>query len=67
MLIGGDNELQTNLMCGNETLENSKEEKVLGATIDNKLIFPMHILNITKNANRKFNAPIRVRKYMTTE
>ena len=43
-------------MCGNETLKNSKQEKVLGATNDNKLNFAMHLSNITKNANIKFNA-----------
>ena len=26
-----------------------------------------HILNITKNANKKFNALMRVQKYMTTD
>ena len=33
MLLGVDDELQTNLVCGNETLKNSKQEKVLGVTI----------------------------------
>ena len=31
MLLGVDDKLQTNLMCGNETLKHSKEEKVLGS------------------------------------
>lgn len=44
MLIGSDDELQTDLICGNKTLENSKEEKVLGATID----FATRLLYITK-------------------
>ena len=38
MLLVVDDELQTNLVCGNETL-------------DNKLNFATHVLNITKNAN----------------
>ena len=54
MLLGVDDELQTNLVCGNGTLKNSKQEKVLGVTIDNKLNFATHLLNITKNANIKF-------------
>ena len=54
-------------MCGNETLKNSKQEKLLGATIDNKLNFSTHLLNIAKNANIKFNALTRVQKYMTTD
>ena len=67
MLLGVDDELQTNLVCGNETLKNSKQEKLLGATIDNKLNFSTHLLNIAKNANIKFNALTRVQKYMTTD
>ena len=33
MLLGVDDELQTNLVCGNETLKNSKQEKVLGSRL----------------------------------
>ena len=54
-------------MCGNETLKNSTQEKVLGVTIDNKLNFATHLSNITKNANIKFNALTRVQKYMITD
>ena len=46
MLLGVDNELQTNLVCGNE-------EKVLEVTIDNPLNFAMHLSNITKNPDIK--------------
>ena len=56
MLSTVDDEFQTNLLCGNETLKNSKQEKVLGVTIDNKLNFVTHLLNITKNAKIKINA-----------
>ena len=65
MLFGVDDELQTNLVCGNETLKNNK--KGLGVTFDNKLNFETHLSNITKNANIKFNALTRVQKYMTTD
>ena len=47
--------------------KNSKQEKVLGVTIDKKLNFEMHLSNITKNANIKFNALTRVQKYMITD
>ena len=67
MLLGVDDELQTNLVCCNETLKNSKKEKVLWVTIDSKLNFETHLSNITKNANIKFNALTRVQKYMTTD
>ena len=49
------------------TLKNSKQEKVLGVTIDNKLNFKTHLLNVTKSAKIKFNALTRVQKYMTTD
>ena len=67
MLLGVDDELQTNLVSGNESLKTSKREKVLGVTIDNKFNFPTHLSNITKNANIKFNALKRVQKYMTID
>ena len=67
MLLGVDDELQTNLVCGNETLKNSKQKKVLGVTINNKLYFAAHLSNITKNANIKFNELTRVQKHMTID
>ena len=67
MLLGVDDELQINLVCGNETLKSSKQERVLTVTIDNKFNFETHISNITKNANIRFNALKRVQKYMTTD
>ena len=62
MLLGVDDELQTSLVCGNETLKNSKQEKVPVVFIENKLNFATHLSNITKNANIKFNARARVQK-----
>ena len=67
ILLGVHDDLQTNLVCGNETLKNSKQEKVLGVTIDNKLNFATYVSNITKNASIKFNVLARVQKYMTTD
>ena len=55
MLLGIDDPLQTNLVCGDQILEKTIQEKLLGATLDNKLNFATHLLNIAKNAN-KFNA-----------
>ena len=40
---------------------------MVGVTLDNKLNFATHLLNITKNANKKFNALTRVQNYMTTD
>ena len=67
MLLGVDYSLETNLVCGEEILKNTKQKKVLGVTLDNKLNFATYLLNITKNANKKFDAVTRVQKYMTTD
>ena len=66
MLLGVGALLQTNLVCGDEILKNTKKEKVSGVTLD-KFNFATHLLNITKNVNKKFNALTRVQKYMTTD
>ena len=55
-MICVDDSSQTNLVCGDEILENTKREKVLGVTLNNKLKFATNLLNLTKNANKKFNA-----------
>ena len=47
MLLCVDDDLQTNLVCGNETLKNSKQEKVLVFTIHNKL-------NLIRKASIKY-------------
>ena len=59
--------LQTSLVCGDGILKNTKQEKVLGVTLDNKLNFATHLLNISKDASKKFNALTRVQKYMTND
>ena len=67
MLLGVDDSLQTNLVCGDEILTNIEQGKVLGGTLDNKLNFATHLLNIIKNTNKKFNVLTRVQNYMTTD
>ena len=67
MLLGVDDSLQTNLVRGDEILKNTRQEKVLGVTSDNKLNFATLLLNTTKNAYKKFNALTQVQNYMTTD
>ena len=55
MLLGVDDPLQTNLVCGDQIFEKTIQKKVLGVTLDYKRNFATHFLNITKNAS-KFNA-----------
>ena len=52
--------LQNNLVCSYEILKKIKQKKVLRVTLDNILNSATHLLNITKNANKKFNALTQV-------
>ena len=48
----------------NLLLENSKEEVVLGITIDNKLTFDSHIKNTCRKAGQKLGALLRITNYL---
>ena len=65
MLISINDE--SGLVYGNKTLRNSKQEKVLFVTTDNKLNFARHLENIVKNASTKFNTLTKVQKYTNTK
>ena len=67
MLLAGDDLFQTNLVCSDEIFSNTKQEKVLGVTLDNKVNLATHLLNITKNVNKTFNALTRVQKYLSSD
>ena len=54
----------TEIILGNETIKNSKSEKLLGITIDEKLTFNKHIGNLCKKASQKLHALARISKYM---
>ena len=48
----------------NLLLETSKEEIVLGITIDNKLTFDNHIKNICRNTGQILCASLRIINYL---
>ena len=50
----------------NVCLENSKEEVILGITIDNKLTFGSHIKSICQKAGQKLSALSRISPYLET-
>ena len=50
----------------NLRLENSKEEVVLGVTIDNKLTFDSQIKNICKKAGQKLDALLGITNYLNS-
>ena len=64
MLFGVKENEQFDLICNDITLKHSTYEKILGVTIDNKLSFDEHIINICKTANKKLNALNRINHYM---
>ena len=51
---------------GNFLLGNSKEEVVLGITIDNKLTFDSRIKNICRKAGQKLGALLRITNYLNS-
>ena len=59
-ILGVNDSLQNNLVCSYEILKNIKQKKVLRVALDNILNSATHLLNITKNANKKFNALTQV-------
>ena len=48
-------------------ITNSKREKLLGITIDNKLSFNEHVSGLCTKASQKLHALARVSKYMNTD
>ena len=50
----------------NLLLENSKEEVVLGITIDNKLTFDSHIKSIHRKAGQKLGALLKITNYLNS-
>ena len=67
LIVLGDSNSTCNFTRNVTTRESSKEEKVLGITIDDKLVFTSYLGNIIKKANQKLNALSRVKCYMDFE
>ena len=53
MLFGIKENKQFDLICSDITLKHNGQENIFGVTIDNKLSFDEHIVNICKTANKK--------------
>ena len=49
----------------NETVSNSKYEKLLGVKVDHELNFNEHVSSLCKKASQKVNALSRIASYMT--
>ena len=53
-MVLGDSNCTYNFTCNGATTESSKEEKVLGITIDDKLTFTSHLGSIIKKQTKSF-------------
>ena len=53
------------IKIGNETVSNSKYEKLLGVKIDHELNFNEHVSSLSKKASQKLNALSRIAFSMT--
>ena len=62
-MVLSDSNCSYNFTCSGVTIENSKEEKVLGITINDKLTFTSQPGNIFKKAHQKLHALSRVKCY----
>ena len=66
MCIGKNTEIDI-FKFENVCLENSKEEVILGITIDNKLTFDSHIKSMCRKAGQKLSALSRISPYLETD
>ena len=64
LILSKKSNSNTEIILGNETIKNSKSEKLLGITIDEKLTFNEHIGNLCNKASQKLHALARISKYM---
>ena len=59
LLVGGHKHEHCWAKIGKDNVEESKQQRLLGVTIDNKLRFNAHIMEICKTAQQKLSALIR--------
>ena len=64
ILFGIKENEQFDLMCNGIKLKHRSQEKILGVTIDNKLSFNEHIINICITANKKLISLSIINHYM---
>ena len=66
-LILSDPSDQHSVLVGNNSIQNSKCEKLLGIKIDNKLTFDEHVSCICSKASQKLHALARIGNYMSLQ
>ena len=60
----GQNTVKKKFVYDNTKMKNSKEEKILGAIVDNKLTFQSHVKNLCKKASQNIWALSRLIYYL---
>ena len=60
----GQNTVKKTFVYDNTKMKNSKEEKILGAIVDNKLTFQSHVKNLCKKASQNIWALSRLMYYL---
>ena len=61
-LLTGNKEATLNI--NQFQIESSKQQKLLGVTTDNKLIFEQHLNNLCNKVSQKLNALTRISNYI---
>ena len=65
LFVAGDKFEHAWVRVGPDKIRQDHSIKLLGVSIDNKLKFDKHVLNIIKKANSKLSALLRMTKFMT--
>ena len=63
-LLLSDQDESLSICVGNYDIKNSKSQKLLGLTFDNKLTFKDHVSDLCRKASQKIHALSRVYKFM---
>ena len=67
LLMFGEKETVISIKVGSSVIEESKEEKLLGVVIDQKLNFKQHVNMVCTKASQKLHALARASTYMPKE
>ena len=66
LILGRNSNEQVTVNIGDSVIGNTKEQKLLGVVIDNRLNFESHISKLCKKADNKLSALARVSGYMNS-
>ena len=67
LLIFGEKDIEISINIGTSMIKESKEEKLLGVLIDQKLNFKQHLNTVCRKASQKLHALARASSYMPEE